>query len=361
MAARSRLNAIQGLRAVAFAAIFISHAGTGNYDGLGAFGVAVFFVMSGFLMMLNYLQKETEPLCGVRFAFGKIKKLYPLHIVMMLFAAGYYLCSGFPALSILRDMGIHTLLVQMWIPHTQFYTTLNGPSWYLCACFFLYLCFPPLLRLFKKRMTKRRAVISLFVLFAAVVAVGAVNHIFGVQNVGNWFNAQWATYYFPPARFLDFAFGCVMGYLFLHRPPKPKKVTLLSTIMELLAAAAVVVALVIYAKKWGILGAVSFRFTTLFVPVSALLLWLVASERGALSFVLSLKPLVWLGNLSPYAFLIHGVVLRYCRNLRNPSTEWNTTQKWLVALLAFAITLVLSLLWERLTAALAQKKNAKNS
>ena len=59
--ARQRINSLQGLRAIAFLAIFISHAGLGNYGCLGAWGVSVFFLLSGFLMTLSQLNKEDDP------------------------------------------------------------------------------------------------------------------------------------------------------------------------------------------------------------------------------------------------------------------------------------------------------------
>lgn len=33
------------------------------------------------------------------------------------------------------DVLLHVLLVQIWIPYTKYYATLNGLSWYLCASF----------------------------------------------------------------------------------------------------------------------------------------------------------------------------------------------------------------------------------
>lgn len=153
---KGRINALQGLRAVAFISIFISHTGIGNLGCLGAWGVSVFFVLSGFLMIYSYFPKENAPCFGFGFAWGKIKKLYPLHIVTMIFAAVYAIYIGTPLKKTLLDVLIHSLLIQMWIPNTKYYTTLNGPAWYLCASFFMYLCFPLMLKIFKKNFSKRK-------------------------------------------------------------------------------------------------------------------------------------------------------------------------------------------------------------
>jgi len=76
---KSKNKALQGLRAIAIIAIFISHSELGKFEYFGAWGVSVFFVLSGFLMLFNYLPREEYPEFGFGFAWGKIKKLYPLH------------------------------------------------------------------------------------------------------------------------------------------------------------------------------------------------------------------------------------------------------------------------------------------
>ena len=106
-----RINSIQGLRAIAFLAIFISHTGIGSLGALGAWGVSVFFVLSGFLMMYNYYNKESIPKFGFRFAWNKIKKLYSLHVITTILAAIYYVIIGNSILKTLLDVVIHLLLI----------------------------------------------------------------------------------------------------------------------------------------------------------------------------------------------------------------------------------------------------------
>lgn len=74
-----RIESLQGLRAIAFLAILISHSRVFNCGYLGAWGVSIFFVLSGFLMTYNYMPRQDfkypSPLV---FGWQKIKKLYPL-------------------------------------------------------------------------------------------------------------------------------------------------------------------------------------------------------------------------------------------------------------------------------------------
>ena len=66
---------------------------TYTYHGIGAklyfggrWGVSVFFVLSGFVLVRSYWERPVEPTVRNAFAFsaGKIKKLFPLHVLMLL-------------------------------------------------------------------------------------------------------------------------------------------------------------------------------------------------------------------------------------------------------------------------------------
>ena len=63
----------QGLRAIAFLAIFISHSKWSEVISFGYWGVSIFFHLLGFLMMYNYYQHEDSLKIGLKFPFNKIK------------------------------------------------------------------------------------------------------------------------------------------------------------------------------------------------------------------------------------------------------------------------------------------------
>lgn len=54
---KSKIQSIVALRAFAFIGIFLLHAGCSiNWSN---FGVAIFFILSGFLLALNHMESET--------------------------------------------------------------------------------------------------------------------------------------------------------------------------------------------------------------------------------------------------------------------------------------------------------------
>lgn len=152
-----RIIGLQGLRAVAFIAIFISHTSVGNFTQFGDWGVSIFLILSGFVMALSYLNREESisltPRSVIGFAWNKIKKLYSLHIVMMLsciLIALYdvFIIHTITIKKLIIDVFLHTFLLQIWIPNSQYYVTLNVVSWHLCVCVLLYLVFPFVLKFF---------------------------------------------------------------------------------------------------------------------------------------------------------------------------------------------------------------------
>lgn len=347
--ATQKINAIQGLRAIAFLAIFISHTGLGNFGCLGAWGVSIFFVLSGFLMMLSHLNKEDELQFSFGFAWNKIRSLYPLHFVTMLFAAVYAAFCGQHLMKVSLDIVIHALLIQMWIPNTHFYTTLNGPAWYLCTSFFLYLCFPVIYKVFRRCViAKSRSnvyILGIAALTLLYVLIAAICYLYAPQESSAWFTTQWIVYYFPPVRLIDFSVGCLTGCLFYVKrvSQKLKQTKPMRVIAEITVCIVIVFSWGLYAAQCGILGSQAFRFSLLFMPTSTILIWLIARGEGVLARVLENKLIVKVGDLSPYTFLIHGVAIKYCTVLFQYLSYNNRT---VITVAAFFLTMIAALTWK---------------
>lgn len=144
-------DSFQAIKALAFLGIFASH---------GAWGVSVFFILSGFLMFYSY--SDTDRITdysikySMNFGVNKIKRLYHLHIVSLISAIPFLVkeymgCGGikrflYPVIKV----GLNIVLAQAWIPSSGVYFSLNAVSWYLSVMFFLYSMFPLILRFMKK-------------------------------------------------------------------------------------------------------------------------------------------------------------------------------------------------------------------
>jgi peptidoglycan/LPS O-acetylase OafA/YrhL len=185
----SMIDTLTGLRAFAALWVFSRHFfagsaydvgfGTKIYIGiasyvaiLGGWGVDVFFVLSGFVMMHVYETRFSGGLkrsAVTRFYALRLGRIYPLHVAILgAMAVGY-------ALDVLPSDGkkfqgagllVNLLLVHCW----GFYDTLvwNRPSWSISAEWFVYLLFPFFVAAFgsiRKAWQLLLAIAVLFVLY----------------------------------------------------------------------------------------------------------------------------------------------------------------------------------------------------
>lgn len=89
MTDKKLISSLQGLRAVAFLCVVISHCGA---PWLGPWAISVFVALSGFLMVCNYYDRpRTAPglQSAIAFSFKKIRRLY----LCPLFRAGDFTIS----------------------------------------------------------------------------------------------------------------------------------------------------------------------------------------------------------------------------------------------------------------------------
>lgn len=341
-----RIDSIQGLRAVAFVGIFISHSYLGSYEAFGVWGVSVFLVLSGFLMSYAWLQKEIKPENAIRFAIKKIMKLYPLHIAMMIMCALpalYKVIFGkTSAVKLIIDIVLHSSLTQVWVPYSKYYQTLNGPAWYLSVMVFLYLMFPLLLKTIKKTKSTRECIIKIFVLYAVQFIIAEIARMFGSVDRTAMFSCQWIVYFCPLSRLVDFMIGSYVGWLFIHAKENIRWKC--SWIFELVILAITTVSIYLYITETTVLSSEWIKYTLLFTPSSVLLIWVVA-RGGIIAKVLNNRVLIWVGNLSPYTFLIHKVVIKYVDKVSSFIIR-KPVNAVVLAIFSFAVTVLLALIYQ---------------
>lgn len=310
---KNKMNTLQILRAIAFFEIFFGHCGIAFFTG--AFGVSIFIVLSGFCMAVNYLPKaETltrSPLDNVKSAIFKIRKLYGLHLLMLVCA---FLLARMPTSpDAVKRMVMDLLLVQSLSPYAADYFSYNGVSWYLSMYLFLSMAAPYVILLLSRMKEKRQVMTALAAALAIMAAVGV--YVSRTQlPIGDNF-AFWLTYISPFYRILEFFSGAVFGWLYCNQDSKEKCSTAVMTFTELLTAALFVGVICIFHKLETKGGYDGLCYTALFTPVSILLVMVFAKSRGLLLKLLDNPFLLWLGNLSGYTFLIHQVVIRWLRTV----------------------------------------------
>lgn len=298
---QSRIESLQGLRLLAFLGVFFLHAGlTPNLTGI--WGVSVFFVLSGFVIAVNWLNRiKIEYTYNIldcfKFVWKRIRKLYILHIITLT----VMVCLSYQGLF---NIIANVFLIQSWIPSERVYYSYNGVVWYLSTSIFLYFFTIPLLHLMKKNSSFILAKRMSFFVVVGVILYSIILCFLPVEQA----TVKYLTYIFPIARLADYVIGMLLGVMFLMH--KESRYHRKDTAKE------VVCCLLILATCIGIyILPYSFKYQVLFLPTTAWMIWLCATSNGAVVRLLSTRCLSQLGDYTAIAFIIHREIIYIIRKM----------------------------------------------
>lgn len=200
--AAGEVRSIQYLRGFAAFGVLLFHAAerAGGAFGVGAAGVDVFFVISGFIMWVVTCRKAPSP---GDFLLRRVQRIVPLYwgLTLAVAAAAVAIPGAFPAM---RATAAHLVQSLLFVPHrdeTGLIAPLIVPGWTLNYEMFFYLLFAAAL------LTPAR--VRPFVLSAALLGLVAV------RPLGDSQNAIWATYTNP--LLLEFGAGVWLGKAWSER------------------------------------------------------------------------------------------------------------------------------------------------
>jgi peptidoglycan/LPS O-acetylase OafA/YrhL len=300
------IPALTGLRFFAALMVFFSHypiAGInediGRFFASGYSGVTFFFVLSGFIIAYNYLDRfETNPASNTpRYLWARFCRVYPIYFLTMAFV---YLQQGGQG-----PVSVYVLALQSWHPNIYVIGGLNGPAWSISVEAFLYLTFPLLLPLFNKLgvfQNKGRLVtlvlLIIFAQFAAAVYLSMPpRDLLSPADPNS--SHRWL-YNFPLLRIMDFSLGILAAIYFSRHvksgaSEKPWRLISYASIAVVLA---VMASKNLYYSAYSWDAAYAGAFTLL-------ILSLAMDQQSRLSKALSTKKIVFLGEASFAFYMIH--------------------------------------------------------
>lgn len=358
---KSRIDSLQAVRAFACLLIFIHHC----YIASSAYlGVSIFMVLSGFLMYISYRDRYSAPLSpasSLRFAAGKVKKLYPLYIITMLpiLALNLYMLYAHGAGSVrelLTDLGLSLILIQAWFPgHAQAF---NGVAWYLSLSLFFYFAFPYILYIMKKYRSPAAPYIALAALICVGIALGLMARpisaaLYGGDNADFLF---WYSYISPIFRLIDFAAGCNLACIYLARRDKDAAATRTVAALELICMALLILGIYLFKRFANIPSLMAYRTGLVFLPFCLVFIYLFALGTGTLPRLLTNRVTVFLGNISAAFFLIHQDVVRYLYMALDRLGLGVAQCRPLLFLIGGSAALALSIAYDRAEKAIAKRK-----
>lgn len=168
---------------------------------VGYVGVALFFVLSGFVLTWSY-----KPADGAKkFYLRRFARVYPLHLFFFALAlAILVLTQEAPSAGATLS---NLILLHTWVPNWDYIFSVNGVSWSLGCEAFFYACTPLVLGWLSRRSPKAGYTVltGWFLLTAAVTSAIALTSNY----------ADVVVYANPLLRSGEFALGMLLGLLAL--------------------------------------------------------------------------------------------------------------------------------------------------
>lgn len=263
-----------------------------NCDSLGSCGVSFFLILSGFVMSLGYEKKVVSGNFNtLEYLQRRTIRVYPLHILCLitwlLLHFSYIDCIEHAAI-----IGTNLLLIQSWIPIKDVYFSCNAVSWCLSDLLFFYAIFPLIVKILSSRY-KWIFSMALFIVYFIILFFLKEEQLHAFIYIS------------PIFRLTDFVIGILLFKFVNYFKPIIQQYTvstLMKTIIELSAVLVVIASIIFYYD-------VNIRFSLAswyWLPSAVMIVVFSLFERGgAISKLLTTKPLVKLGDASFTFYLIH--------------------------------------------------------
>lgn len=299
---QARIESLTGLRWFAALAVLFSHNPPGgntpewiqNLFRNGYSGVTLFFVLSGFILTVNYKKSLGKPKVFTvgNFYIARFARIYPLYFLILIFVTAFQVQITDASLS---GWWEHLLSIQAWTYGSVF--SWNGPGWSIGVEIFFYALFPAIILVFNKSLDRIRGSISLMIL-----AISYTSLIW--LAVSYWgLDAHRFLYVFPISRLGDFVIGIGAAGLFLTLKSAKKN---LEKPMAILAFGSIALILLIMTNSATGTNFQALSYDLLFqLPFVLLILGLSLSPNSIIARFLSHKWMLVLGEISYAFYLIH--------------------------------------------------------
>ena len=300
---RAYLQSLVTLQVLAIISVVIGHFWVKNNEFLNSVGVSFCFVYSGFFTAMHHQFGAGYGLRDhCRFMWGKLARLYPLHVLAIVLNIIVMLLTGMTSGLSLKVLVAHLTLLSPWIPDQAYYFGYNPVAWFICVLFFLYLMAPLVIRLLRRLNIVLQVIVAITLLLLEFYCGYSTE-----TGSGSSMLNAYQLYQFPPIRLLDFGTGVVLFNLMQtmwRRLPKTGLTPWASTLIEI-AAIVSFVALFVVGQLW--LHPHCFRAFCTSAPAIIVLFGafaLTAGSKGLISNILSIQPLTWLSRMGAEIYLL---------------------------------------------------------
>ncbi|HEU0026726.1 MAG TPA: acyltransferase [Ktedonobacterales bacterium] len=272
----------------------------------GHLAVDFFFLLSGFILAYTYVTPDGK-MRGSRREFwvARIARIYPVYALGLLIYLPVYLATVPNWLIFVVSAIGHAFMIHAWMPGTLSW---NGPSWSLSVEAFFYALFPLLLPLSGR--LRRNQLWLLFVgSWLALIALDGALVLAAKDGFAALPFFRSVVRYNPVVSLPVFIAGMALGLLFTRygREALPLLRRISGPMCDVLIIGALFVfgMAILVANRLGISGSIVDTLAPASLPSMAVIIFLLAFQRGVIAWFLSRPVIVWLGEISYAVYILH--------------------------------------------------------
>jgi len=313
------IKALTGLRFVAAAWVVLFHfrpmlreASPGLFDALapvlncGAQGVDLFFILSGFVLTWNYLDRmgpSFSARASLHFLWLRLARVWPVYLVTLHLAALWIVFTLYvghvpskavdqlTAVSYVRQL----LLVQLWFQPYFDFSSWDGPAWSISAEWLAYLLFAPLVLVIFRISHATRARSMMWLAVAA-----SLPPVLLLLSSGQFYT-PWS---WLPRIVMQFTAGALVAAAVGRLQPSDRARRCAGYVSVLLIGAIVGLMYLLYAHPLPDVTDSGGLVDVLFVP----LVMTLAIGTGSLPGLLSTRLMIFGGQVSFCLYMVHEMV-----------------------------------------------------
>ena len=303
------LNSLTSLRFFFAFAVFLSHLTFVKtdlewYNWLkfnvffeGYLGVGFFFILSGFVLALNYEKKviDNPNFDKKKFYIARIARIYPLHVLTFCIMLPFVVINVWQGYFHWDIAGANLLLLQSYFPIKDFYFSINNVSWSISTEFFFYLMFPFFV-IWLHKFPKLKYIL-LLIIPIIIIAEPYFKTDLKLEKGIFYIN--------PIIRSFDFILGIITCQL--YRKVKDTNISFSKgTLIEL--GSLLLLGIFFYFHNDV---ARAFRYGIYYWIQMVAIVLVFAMQKGLFSKILQNKGLIYLGEISFAFYMIHMIVIKY--------------------------------------------------
>ena len=312
------IRALTGLRSIAATWVVVFHLGwllsiaapraasaLAPLIGSGAQGVDLFFLLSGYVLALNYTERiggRPRPRDTVAFLGARIARVWPVYVVTLHLAGALLILQmrfgdhptvlDISPLSYVRQL----FMVELWSKPYFDNVAWDGPAWSISAEWLAYLLFPALalilFRLRRRMRTRSLLLLAFLVSLAPAVLLVGIGHFY--------------TPYSWVLRILaQFTAGALACSAITRMRPSDRIGRVVGYLSVVLVAVIVALLFLLAAHPIGRITDSVGLVNVLFLPLVVTL----AVGTTGIARLLTLRPFVFGGQISYSLYLVHGLVV----------------------------------------------------